>query len=201
MANQCGAAYVVFAGGSKMSDEELIALREEAIEAKRKLYLARYIPSAKQDLCWLGRIARGNELALEAQVKGDKERVKEIMQGIRQIERLMDADRNAWLAAEQAYRAAGGSEPIVVGDCTCNYCAAVDAPTEHYLAESRLRRAVFALTEPETGGLPAPLQLIDAADEKKLDLFNELAQAQQAYYYACLRRKIFPEWGVVIHGW
>ena len=184
-----------------MSDEELSALREAAIEAKRKLYLARYIESAKQDLCWLGRIARGQELALDAQIKGDKERVKSIKQGIRQVEAGMDADRQAWLVAEQAYRAAGGAEPIVVGDCTCNYCAAVDAPTEHYLAESRLRRAVFALTEPEADGLPAPLLLIDADEAKKLELFNELAQAQQAYYYACLRRKVFPEWGVVIHGW
>lgn len=184
-----------------MSEEELGALREAALEAKRKLYRERYIESAKQELCWLGRIAKGNELALEAQVKGDKERVKGIMQGIRQIERLMDQDRAAWIAAEQAYRAAGGTEPITVGDCTCDYCAAVDAPTEQYLAESRYRRAVFALTEPESGGIPTPMKLLDASDEAKLELFNELAQAQQAYYYACLRRKIFPEWGIVIHGW
>lgn len=180
--------------------KSLVELKAEALSAKQHFFLARYIESAQMDLCWLGRIARGNELAVAAQ--GDKEKVKAIMQGIRQIERWMDADRNAWLVAEAAYKAAGGTDPLDVGECSCDYCKAVDAPTAQYLAESRLRRAVFALTEPESGGLPAPLLLLtEGTDADRLALFNELAQAQQSYYYACLRRKVFPEWGFVIHGW
>jgi hypothetical protein len=131
---------------------DLEQLKQQAIEAKKLAYLPRPV-KIKVDgaesfinLCWMGRIIRAQELANDAMVAGDKEKVKVLSNAITGLEHDMDLARQAVDEAIKAYRIAGGTETLNVGARPCEYCQRNKQQEALFLAESRLRRAVFDLT-------------------------------------------------------
>ena len=186
--------------------QPLELLKQAAIEAKQNLYLPKFIKSANMELCWQGRIIRANELANDALKQGETEKVETIKKAIKQLELDMDAAGQAYDRALKAYEQLGGkAEDIDVGVCQCAYCKRNESQDAYFLAESRLRRAVFDLTEPDEGGKPLPLALMSQGTEEgqktAWKLFVELCNAQANYARACEQAKRVPAWGYVLRAW
>lgn len=181
-------------------------LKQAAIEAKKDFYLPKFIKSANMELCWQARIIRANELANDALAKGEKDKVETITKAIKQLVLDMDAAGQAYDRALKAYMQMGGkAEDIAVGVCQCEYCKRNESQDAYFLAESRLRRAVFDLTEPDEGGKPLPLVLMSQGTEEgqktAWKLFVELCNAQANYQRACEQMKRVPAWGYVLRAW
>lgn len=175
-------------------------LEQQLIEAKKALVLPKYIKSANAELCWIGRITRGMDLANEAMASGDSEKANKISLAIKQIEQEMDQCRIEYDKARMAYGA-----DVDVGVCTCVYCQRSQQQEALFLAESRLRRAVFDLTEPDNDGKPLPLSLMsqgtEDAQKEAWKLYMALCNAQSHYQRMCEQFKKAPAWGYVLRAW
>ena len=186
--------------------QPLEALKQAAIEAKQALYLPKLIKSANMELCWQGRIIRAHELTNEALAAKDTAKVEMLTTAIKQLNAQMDEAGQAYDRALQAYLQMGGdAKDLDVEVCTCDYCKRGAQQEALFLAESRLRRAVFELTEPDEGGKPLPLSLMSQGTEDgqktAWKLFVELCNAQANYARACERAKKVPSWGYVLRAW
>lgn len=194
---------------SQMTVDEAKA---QALEAKRAYFLPKPIEGAGgMPLCWEGRIMRGMELAEQATQNQQPEMVKRMRDGLERVQAEMDAARLAMDQAVFAYfqlcdRADVAPESLEVGECNCIYCERTRAGDALWAVESRLRAAVFQLTEPDQdhGGLPLPLAYLNMGaegEQKAWDLIIELANAQGAYLTACKRRERLPQWGYILRAW
>ena len=179
--------------------------KQLALEAKKAYLLPRYIANIKQELCWQGRIARAMDLANDAILAGDKERKEILENAIKQLEADMASAGQDADATLKTYRDMGGTEPLDVGLCPCHYCQRNQQQDALWMAESRLRRAVFDLTEPGDDGKPLPLALMsqqtDDAQQTAWKLFLELCNAQANYKSICERLQKAPAWGYVLRAW
>jgi len=186
--------------------QPLEALKIQAIEAKKNLYLPKLIKSANMELCWQGRIIRAHELANEALAAGDKDKVQKLNEAIKQLHAQYDQAGLDYDKALKAYHAVGGdAKDLDIGECTCAYCQRSKMQDAYFLAESRLRSAVFELTEPDEGGVPLPLALMskgtDEAQKQAWSLFVSLCNAQANYKRACEQFNKLPAWGYVLRAW
>jgi len=186
--------------------QPLETLKQAAIEAKQSLYLPKMIKSANMELCWQGRIIRAHDLTNEALAAGDKEKVEILTKAIHGLNQEYDQAGKAYDRALQAYIQAGGkAEDLDIGECTCAYCQRSKMQDAYFLAESRLRSAVFELTEPDDGGVPLPLSLMskgtEEAQKQAWSLFVSLCNAQANYKRACEQFNKVPAWGYVLRAW
>ena len=185
--------------------DKLEQAKQTALDAKKALLLPKYIKSADAELCWQGRILRGMDLGGEAMSAGDKDKVEVIRLAIQQVEKEMDIARETATDTEKAYRALGGTEALDVGECNCFYCERNKRKDSLWVAESRLRRAVFNLTEPDDCGKPLPLcymnERTEEGQKKAWSLFMELCNAQANYLAACTQANQMPAWGYILRAW
>lgn len=193
-----------------VSKKQIDEAKQAALIAKQAWLLPSYVKSANAELCWSGRILRAMDLANEALIEGDTEKVEKIKGAIPQVEQGMDAAREKAVAAEMTYEKLCTSanvqpEQIDVGQCKCAYCNRAEAQNGLFMAESRLRRAVFNLTEPDDCGMPAPLCLMsqetDEGQKEAWALFVELCNSQASYLAACKQSNRRPEWGYILRAW
>lgn len=184
--------------------------KDKALEAKKSLLLPKFIKSANMELCWQGRIMRAMDLGQEAMAAQDHDKADKIRKAIQQLEMEMDAQRQEAdvLAADYAelcQRAGVTPDPLDVEPCTCFYCTRNRQQDNLWLSESRLRRAVFDLTEPDECGKPLPLcymgENTEEGKKKAWGLFVELCNAQAQYLATCERLNRFPEWGYILRAW
>lgn len=186
--------------------QPLEALKQAAIEAKKNLYLPKLIKSANMELCWQGRIIRAHELADQAMAAKDTAKVEMLTTAIKQLQDQMDAAGLDYDKALKAYEALGGAaKDLDIGECTCAYCQRSKMQDAYFLAESRLRSAVFELTEPDDNGIPLPLSLMskgtEEAQKQAWALFVKLCNAQANYKRACEQFNKLPAWGYVLRAW
>lgn len=156
-------------------------------ELLKKARHPQWVESAKENLCYRGRILRGMELAAKTD---DTELRGQIKNAIVALENELDE------LERQILKLGGGT----VAPCTCRYCT--QNQDVLFLAESRLRRAVFSLTEPDTRGLPDPLSAYQAGQTEVIGKFAEaVAAAQHNYFVVCQMFHVLPEWGRVLKAW
>lgn len=186
--------------------QPLETLKQAVIEAKKNLYLPKLIKSANMELCWQGRIIRAHDLTNEALAAKDTAKVEMLTTAIKQLQEQHDQAGQAYDRALQAYLKMGGdAKDLAIGECTCAYCERSKMQDAYFLAESRLRAAVFELTEPDEGGVPLPLSLMskgtEEAQKQAWALFVSLCNAQANYKRACERFNKVPAWGYVLRAW
>jgi hypothetical protein len=186
--------------------QPLEALKQAAIEAKKNLYLPKLIKSANMELCWQGRIIRAHDLTNEALAAKDTAKVEMLTTAIKQLQNQMDSAGQAYDRALQAYLQMGGdAKDLDVGECACAYCERGKMQDAYFLAESRLRSAVFELIEPDEQGVPLPLSLMskgtEEAQKQAWSLFVALCNAQANYKRACEQFNKLPAWGYVLRAW
>lgn len=156
-----------------------------------KARLPHWVEAAQEKLCYRGRIMRGMELAAKAQAEGKKDLCEQIKRAIVTLEAELDD-------LERQILAAGGGS---TGPCDCRYCTQNQGVL--FMAESRLRRAVFCFTEPDLEtGLPDPLVAYqDGKREMIAELAERVAAAQNNYLVVCRQFGVMPAWGRVLKAW
>ncbi len=193
-----------------VSKKEIDEAKQIALSAKAAWLLPSYVKSANAELCWNGRILRAMDLGNEALIVGDTVKAEKIKDAIPQVEQGMDAAREKAVAAELTYEKMcreSNMQPkqIDVGQCTCAYCNRVEAQEGLFMAESRLRRAVFNLTEPDDCGMPMPLcymsKKTEEGQKQAWELLIELSNAQANYLSMCKKSNRRPEWGYILRAW
>ncbi len=156
-------------------------------ELLKKARQPAWVETAKENLCYRGRILRGMDLAAKTD---DLVLRAQIKNAIVAMEDELDQ------LEKQILQLGGGA----VAPCTCRYCTRNRDVL--FLAESKLRRAVFELTEPAMDGLPDTLT---AYQDGKPDVIKTLAErmaaAQHNYYIVCQMFNHMPEWGRILKAW
>lgn len=156
-------------------------------ELLKKARQAQWVESAKENLCYRGRILRGMDLAAKTDDIGLRGQIKA---AIMSLEDELDQ------LEKQILQLGGGT----VAPCTCRYCT--QNQDVLFLAESKLRRAVFEMTEPAMDGIPDTLA---AYQDGKPDVIKRLAErmaaAQHNYYIVCQMFNVMPEWGRILKAW
>ena len=180
--------------------------KQAAIEAKKNLYLPKPLKNVGLELCWQGRIKRAHDLANDAFQKKEADKLKKLTEAIAQIQHEYDEAGIAYDRALKAYQQLGGDPAdLDVGECTCPYCQHDKQQEAMFMAESRLRSAVFELTEPDEGGDPLPLALMrqgtEAAQKQAWSLFMDFCNAQANYKRACEQFGRVPSWGYILRAW
>lgn len=160
-------------------------------ELLEKARCPQWVESAQEKLCYRGRILRGMELASKAMTAGDTERCEQLKAAIVALEAELDQ------LEKQILQAGGGA----IEACDCRYCKRNQDAL--FMAESRLRRAVFALTEPDVeAGVPDTLLAYQAGKMEIIKgLAEKVAAAQHNYYVVCQQFGIIPAWGQVLKAW
>jgi hypothetical protein len=160
-------------------------------ELLKKARHPQWVESAKENLCYRGRIMRGMELAAKAQADGDKALCEKLKAAIVALEDELDQ-------LEQKILQAGGG---TVEPCDCRYCT--QNQDVLYMAESRLRRAVFSLTEPDIDSkIPDALAAYqNGKGEVIKQLAEKVAAAQHNYFVVCQQFNVAPAWGQILKAW